>query len=169
MRLFSPERLRRLPLHLAAIWIGLSLSLLVDQLASFEWTQQHCTTDGVISAYGVPLPYMRWCGYTSLRYNVLPHVLAFDLLVFAIPAWLLAVRLARAAPRLCLALGVLAALHVGLTTSAHIVGWWLRLYELEISFGEPLLSYRPVVWPSGRAHYGCTPSPYWFGESAPTP
>lgn len=56
--------------------MGVAAAVLLDWIATVEWSPATCGPEGGIAAYGFPLPYTRWCGYTSLVYD------------FAAPVWL---------------------------------------------------------------------------------
>jgi hypothetical protein len=158
----EPGSFRRPLLRLlAAAEIGLAVALALDFVVSVEWTTAGCTsTDADAAAYGFPLPYTRWCGYTSLRYTVLPQILALDLLLVAAPFAALAALLRR---RALIAAAVVATLGISLRTALYVAGLALGFYEPALGFFTPLTEFRPVGPSFGPLDSnGCTPSPFWF-------
>ena len=151
---------------IAAVDIGLAAAFAVDMFACIEWTGPSCAGEGHPGAVGTPLPYMEWCGYTSLRYLVVPHLLLIDLAAIALPAALAAHLLLGRWPWVLRVGGIVAAGIVGLRIALTTAGGAIGMYELApgiAPFGGTYADYRPVGL-ALRAPYFCTPSPYWFGE-----
>lgn len=149
---------------------GLAFAVLLNVTVTIEWTTPYCLTQGDgpgIAAYGFPLPYTRWCGYTSLRYAIVPILLAFDLGATAVVGAALAHRcLKRLSPRWVRFTRSVAWLVLGFWLTAQSVTLAMGWNVLEASlkpYGETYADYRPVAVlfrPLQPFHYHCTPAPW---------
>jgi hypothetical protein len=61
---------------------AVAIALLIENFLPLNWTSAQCgagESDQPYAAYGSPLPYMMWSGVSSLEFDYLPWVLAFNL------------------------------------------------------------------------------------------
>jgi hypothetical protein len=154
--------------------LAFGLAMTIDRVATLEWSFPYCNDpqDGPAAAvFGVPIPYQRWNGFSSLEYHFAPHLYVLNILLVALalfPALRHAMR--RVAPlqsrlgdRVLRSAGVLLCLgNFAVTYVALAGGLWRPVLNIGHSPGRAYSEYRPVRLTSTR-HYDCTPSRFWFG------
>jgi hypothetical protein len=70
--------------------LALGIALCFGWLFTIEWSFPYCTTqqDGPAAAvFGMPLPYIRWGGVSSLEYDFMPLAYAFNTLILLALFW----------------------------------------------------------------------------------
>ena len=158
--------------HSAPIVLTVGLVSLLEILATLEWSSPLCNRayqswNGPVSAaFGLPLPYIRWSGASSLQYDVMVHVYLINIATLSLVTYPVVRAIsgrARLAPRRA-ALGA-----IGVALCGLVVAWRALLLALSvwipassITLSESYLDFRPV----GVAFdldYDCTPSTLWFG------
>jgi hypothetical protein len=160
----------RSPLHFwPRIIIALILALVIDWWVTIEWSWPDCGSgDRWVAAYGLPLPYMRWGGASSMEYRWVPEIFALNIGllsagIFMALCWLPSFRLSGKVYGALITLAALSALFNLLMLSATIVSSGRSLARADV--GESMWDLRPVALRfAGYRRYECTPSPYWFGE-----
>lgn len=156
----------------AAPWLlAVAAALVVDRALALEWTFPYCSDmwDGPSSAvFGMPLPYERWSGASSLVYDVMPHAWLLDLLLLSLLAYRPARWVWMRAPRrIQRFLGGTAAA-VSLVSLAFVLqsirdGRVSFVHSIAFPPYDTFAKYRPVALVVGR-HHDCTPSAWWFGD-----
>jgi len=142
----------------------------VENFISIEWSFPYCNRqeDGPASAvFGMPFPYERWSGATSLQYEFVPHLYALNLLVWFCVAWPLVrvlSRLLRGRP-LRVTGGVLLTVVVAWKVFVLLERAWEPVRSLAHPPYDAYRELRPVGLAVGR-HYQCSPSPFWFGPTS---
>lgn len=148
----------------------------MEATLTIEWSTPSCNDGWNGSSYalfGMPLPYERFSGVTSLQYDVVPYLYLIDIVLLTAAIWLLIRFFARRAPfRLPAWAGTpLAVAGILLCTGASAS----RIYLLLSKQWYPVVSLadfsydgyfrtRPVGFSWDR-HHDCTPSELWFGPS----
>ncbi len=143
-----------------------------EMLITVEWSFPYCNDpqDGPASAvYGMPFPYERWSGASSLQYDFVPHLYILNLAVLCAATWPLFRRLSRRWPDLSdrrmaavgLGLFILVGGWHGFCLSSNL---WSPVLSLERAPYDSYCELRPVgvALIMGR-HYDCSPSSFWFG------
>jgi hypothetical protein len=162
-------RMRRLFTGFAAF----AVALWADLLFSIGWTFRQCTPLRGVSwgageaVYGLPFPYYQWSLVSSMEYDWMPAIFAFNLLILtALAFWpvrALARRLRHPAwGWAVLAFGVAAIIVQALKISAIMVSATdsFRGGEAPVALAD--LRPAGVYW--GTNGYDCMPSPFWFPE-----
>src|SRR5215213_2704272 len=80
------ENLRRLNFIIRYPAFPLTLGLVgwLEAIFTIEWSFPYCSSqeDGPASAvYGMPLPYIRWAGVSSMEYELMPLILILNLVI----------------------------------------------------------------------------------------
>jgi hypothetical protein len=158
------------PLSIAyRLYLSVVLALVIDSWVTIEWTWPNCGEgDRWLAAHGLPLPYTRWGGWSSMEYVWVPELFALNMVLLAGAAflalrWLPAFRFSSA---LYGALTVLLTLNavVGLLITSIMMVQADRSLAHEGS-GYSMWDLRPVAMHfDGSRAYDCTPAPWWFGE-----
>jgi hypothetical protein len=153
--------------------IALILALAIDWWVTIEWSWPDCGGgDRWIASYGLPLPYMRWGGASSMEYRWVPEIFALNLAllslaIFIALRWLPSFRHGGKVYGALTTLAALSALFNLLMLSVTMVSSGRSLAHTDN--GETMWDLRPVALRfAGYRGYQCTPSPYWFGERPPT-
>jgi hypothetical protein len=141
----------------------------LENVVSLEWSFPYCNRqeDGPASAvFGLPFPYERWSGATSLQYEFMPHLYALNLVLWLCLAWPLfrVLTRTRAVHRLRLVIvgALLCAAIVVWKTLVLVEGAWQPVRSITHAPYDAYGELRPVGIALGR-HYECTPSAFWFG------
>ena len=75
-------------LNVPAILLTLGLVVWFQEIFTVEWSSPYCSNpvDGPLSAvYGMPLPYIRWSGVSSMEYFWMPSIFVLNIaILFAI-------------------------------------------------------------------------------------
>jgi hypothetical protein len=145
----------------------------LESLCTIEWSFPYCSSqeDGPAAAiFGMPFPYIRWAGASSLEYDFMPLVFALNVLALLALAWPLTglllrffaetrrgIRTALGTIGLVLALVVLAgvAFLIG-------VGAWQPTASMRLYGQDTYFDLRPLRFTMNDLHYACTPSHAWF-------
>ena len=159
---------RSLQTLLSLAVLSLGLAAFFESLFTLEWRYPYCgaPTDGpAVAVFGMPFPYARFSGVSSLTYDFVPQLMALDvsLLAFAIAVPFATVMSRMAEPRSQLARRVALVLGVGSLTAR--VGWLAfsmsigTLCPVASLADSPYLSYselRPFRVATGW-HHDCVP------------
>jgi hypothetical protein len=144
-----------------------------ERVVTIEWSFAYCNDpqDGPASAvFGVPFPYERWSGASSLLYDFVPHFYVLNVFVlFGIALPIVrrtAERVARRSPHAAYrTIAVCGVLLCALVTGRHLLvlatGWWDPVASIERRPYDSYGALRPVGVSFDR-HYDCTPSKFWF-------
>ncbi|MBV9928892.1 MAG: hypothetical protein JOZ96_28025 [Acidobacteria bacterium] len=160
-----------------AFLLTLGLAGWFEAVFTIEWSFPYCSSleDGPASAvYGMPLPYIRWSGVSSMEYIYMPSILIVNLVIlsaigFPLVSW--AVR--KVAPpgqggrrRLLSFAGVVLLLGVGAWTALLVQSGFYKISVANIAHGgyEAYSEFRPVRFTFKDLHYDCTPSTFWFKD-----
>lgn len=158
--------------------MALGIMMCVQSFYTIEWSFPYCLSqaDGPASAvFGMPLPYIRWSGSSSLEYWFMPLVYVINVLALSALAWpftRLFLRLLGGRPGirtsfgligLTLALLVTASLAFSVCVKAYRPTASLRLFPYDTYF-----DLRPIRFTVNDLHYQCTPSPAWFPDRSTT-
>jgi Na+/proline symporter len=158
---------------IVAIVFTMCLVMATERVVTIEWSFAYCNDpqDGPASAvFGVPFPYERWSGASSLAYNFVPHFYVLNLLVlFGIALPIVrrtAEHLARRSPRTAYrAIAVCGVLLCALVTGRHALVLATGLWDPVASIEKPPYDSYDALRPVGVSfdrHYDCTPSKFWF-------
>jgi peptidoglycan/LPS O-acetylase OafA/YrhL len=159
-----------------ALLLTLGLVGWFEAAFTIEWSFPYCSSqeDGPASAvFGMPLPYIRWAGVSSMEYELMPSILIVNILIlfaiaFPFVSW--AVRKV-APPDQCRRRSMLN--FAGLALLLSISAWTILLvqsgvYKIPVttiaSGYETYGEFRPVRFTFKDLHYDCTPSNYWFKD-----
>jgi hypothetical protein len=147
-----------------------------EAVFTIEWSFPYCSSleDGPASAvFGMPLPYIRWSGVSSMEYFYMPSILIVNILILfaiAFPFVYWAVKKV-AAPEQRTRRRMLS--FAGLILLLSISAWTFHLvrsgvYKIPVSTVasdyETYSEFRPIRFTFKDLHYDCTPSNYWFGD-----
>lgn len=156
----------------ATVVLTVGIVSLLEILVTVEWSSPLCTrayqswNGPVLAAFGVPLPYIRWSGASSLHYLVMVHVYLINITALSLVAYPM-VRAISGHTRLASRRAAFGT--IGFVLCGLVVAWRVLLVAVSIwipvssiTFEERYLDFRPVGVAFG-AHYDCTPSPLWFG------
>jgi hypothetical protein len=157
----------------SSFFLALGVVMVLESLCSIEWTFPYCTSqeDGPASAvFGMPFPYVRWGGVSSLEYDFIPLLYVLNNLALLALAWPLARRLLRSFDArwrsLRIALGSigLALALVVLAGIAELTGYglWQPTTSLNPYGPDGYFDLRPLRFTWLDLHYECTPSETWF-------
>ena len=172
------KSLKRLSLIVRYPACPLTLGLVgwFEMLFTIEWSFPYCSSqeDGPASAvFGMPLPYIRYSGVSSMEYFYMPSILIVNILIlfamaFPLVSW--AVNKV-ASPDQVARRGAMS--FAGLLLVLSIGAWTFLLvhigvYKIPVStvasgyetYGE----FRPIRFTFKDLHYDCTPSKYWFED-----
>ena len=161
----------------APLLVAAGLAVGVESLVTIEWSFSYCSSqeDGPVSAaFGFPLPYIRWGGFSSMIYIFMPAAYLANLTLLTIAVFLVIRRLvSRLAspvyPRRRTTLGlvgaallVLAGLRdIFLIAEGHLIPVMSIANEEYGHYSE----FRPVALTSPlRSDDRCTPSVWWFPD-----
>ena len=153
-------------------WLVWSLALILgfNTLFPLEWTHPYCNnpTDGPAwAAYGLPLPYRRYSGVSSLAFDIMPHVLLLNVLVLAALAYPLMRWSVRRLSRCGKLTSVIAAVPGLLLLLLCLAFLWFEfgtgfLVSSISAGGDSYWAYRPVGISLMGSQKACTPSEFWF-------
>jgi hypothetical protein len=145
----------------------------LESLYTIEWSFPYCSSqeDGPAAAvFGMPFPYIRWGGASSLEYDFMPLVCALNVLALLALAWPLTrlllrsfgerrngIRIALGTIGLALALFVFAGI-----ASLIGVGAWQPTTSIRLYGQDTYFDLRPLRFMRIDLHYECTPSQAWF-------
>jgi hypothetical protein len=148
--------------------LSLGLASVFESLVTLEWWYPACGVAGdgpAAAVFGLPLPYVRFSGVSSMTYDFMPHVMALDVLLLAamilVPLAAVVSRLSQQRARRVRLL----AWALGATLTTARLGWLALLLSVGsfrpvVSIGlPPYLSYaelRPLRLVSSW-HYDCQP------------
>jgi hypothetical protein len=159
-----------------AFLLTLGLVGWLEAIFTIEWSFPYCSSqaDGPASAvFGMPLPYIRWSGVSSMEYIYMPSVLIVNIVIlsaiaFPFVSW--AVKKV-ASPnqgkrrRMLSLAGAVLLLSIGAWTTLLIQSGLYKIPVSTIASGYgPYSEFRPVRFTFKDLHYGCTPSNYWFKD-----
>ena len=146
--------------------------LCLEWLVTIEWSFPYCSSqeDGPAAAvFGMPFPYIRWGGVSSLEYDFMPLVYVFNALVPLAIFWPLmrvvlwsfgerrsGIRTTLGAIGLALALVVLADM-----TFLISIGAWRPTAYIGLYGQDTFFDLRPLRFTLNDLHYECTPSQAW--------
>jgi hypothetical protein len=147
-----------------------------ETIFTIEWSFPYCSKqeDGPASAvFGMPLPYIRHSGVSSLEYFYMPSILILNLLILFVIAFPLVSWAVKrvASPDQTRRRSVMSV--VGLVLLLSIGSWNIFLmqsgiYKISVSTiasgYETYSEFRPVRFSFKDLHYDCTPSNYWFQD-----
>jgi hypothetical protein len=152
--------------------LALGVVMCLESVYTIEWSFPYCSSqeDGPAAAvFGMPFPYIRWGGYSSLEYDFMPLVCALNVLALLTLAWPLTRLLFRSFGErrngIRIALGTIG-LAFTLVVSAGIafligVGAWQP--TASIMYGQDTyFDLRPLRFTMNDLHYECTPSQAWW-------
>jgi hypothetical protein len=157
--------------------LALGLVMGLELMCTIEWTFPYCSLqdDGPAAAiFGLPFPYIRWSGVSSLVYEFMPWVYALNVLTLLVLAWPLTWLFLRTfgarRRRLRIALSTIG-LALALIVSAGIaqlivVGAWQPTASMRLYGQDTYYDPRPVRFTLMDLHYECTPSQTWFPNRA---
>jgi hypothetical protein len=163
----------------SCLLLSLMMAILLQYFFSLEWSLPVCqnTAEWVDSAaLGFPFPYMKWSGVSSMQYDVMVHIYAFNVLIITAVIFIFLRKIyAQVLPAtknkthiaisflsllcliLVLVLSILLFQNQGLTSVMNIA---------HSENGAQYMDYRPVGWAiqSDVSDYNCKPSDFWFVE-----
>jgi len=173
------EGLRRLNFLTRYPTLLLTLGLVgwLEAIFTIEWSFSYCSSqeDGPASAvFGMPLPYIRWAGVSSMEYELMPSIWIVNIAILsaiAYPFVSWAVKKVadpnqgRWRSMLSLA-GLVLLLSIGAWTALLVQIGVYRIPVSTIASGgyETYSEFRPVRLSFKDLHYDCTPSNYWFKD-----
>lgn len=158
-----------------AFLLTLGLAGWFEKVFTVEWSFPYCSSqeDGPASAvFGMPLPYTRWTGVSSLEYEFMSSIFILNILIlsavaFPFVSWVVG----RVAPtdrvRRRNALGfaglVLLLGHGALSILLLQAGFYRPVPTIASGY-ETYGEFRPIRFTFKNLRYDCTPSPYWFKD-----
>lgn len=148
-----------------------------ETIFTIEWSFPYCSNqeDGPASAvFGLPLPYIRYSGVSSLEYFYMPSILILNLLILFIIAFPLVSWAVKrvASPDQSRRRSVVSV--VGLVLLLSVGSWniFLLIHRIPVSTVasgyETYSEFRPIRFSFKDLHYDCTPSNYWFKDGRGT-
>jgi hypothetical protein len=153
--------------------LALGVVMCFGSFYTIEWSFPYCSSqeDGPAAAvFGMPFPYIRWAGASSLEYDFMPLVCALNVLALLALAWPLTRLLLRSfgerSRGMRIVLGIIG-LALALVVSAGIafaisVGAWQPTASIAPDGRDTYFDLRPVRLTMNDLHYECTPSQAWF-------
>jgi hypothetical protein len=153
--------------------LALGVVMCLESLYTIEWSFSYCSSqeDGPAAAvFGMPFPYIRWGGVSSLEYEFMPLVSALNVLTPLALAWpmtrLLLWSLGERRSGIRIVLGVIG-LALALVVSADIalligVGAWQPTASIRLDEQDTYFDLRPLRFTMNDLHYECIPSQAWF-------
>lgn len=164
-------------LRYPALLLTLGLAGWFEAVFTIEWSFSYCSSqeDGPASAvFGMPLPYIRWSGVSSMEYFYMPsiwivNVLILSALAFPFVSWVVkqvaSPNQGRRRSMLSFA-GLVLLLSICAYTTLLVQS---GLYKIPVSNiahdgSETYSEFRPVRFTFNDLHYDCTPSTYWFKD-----
>jgi hypothetical protein len=157
----------------SSVLLALGVVMGFESLYTIEWSFPYCSSqeDGPAAAvFGMPFPYIRWGGTSSLEYDFMPLVCALNILALLALAWpftrLLLRSFGERASGTRIVLGTIG-LALALVVSAGIafpisVGAWRPTAFIAPDGRGTYFDLRPVRLTTNDLHYECTPSQAWF-------
>jgi hypothetical protein len=153
--------------------LALGVVMCLESLYTIEWSFPYCSSqeDGPAAAlFGMPFPYIRWGGASSLEYDFMPLVCALNVLALLALVWPLTRRLLRSfgerrsGIRIALgSIGLALALFVFAGIASLIgVGAWQPTASIRLYGQDTYFDLRPLRFMRIDLHYECTPSQAWF-------
>jgi hypothetical protein len=149
----------------------------LEAIFTIEWSFPYCSCqeDGPTSAvFGMPFPYIRWTGVSSMEYELMPSILIVNILILSVIAFPFVSWAVKkvASPdqhwrRNTLSLaGLVLLLSISAWTALLVQS---GLYKIPVSTiaasgYETYSEFRPVRFTFKDLHYDCTPSNYWFKD-----
>ncbi|HEX8736709.1 MAG TPA: hypothetical protein VF721_15365 [Pyrinomonadaceae bacterium] len=173
-----PEGFRRMSLinRCPEFLLTLGLAGWLEAIFTIEWSFPYCSSqsDGPASAvYGMPLPYIRWAGVSSMEYELMPSILILNILMLSVILFPLVSWTVRkiASPnrgwlRILLSLaGLVLLVGVGMLTAFLVrVGVYKIPVSTIASDYETYSEFRPIRFTTKHLRYQCTPSNFWFKD-----
>ena len=159
-----------------AFLLTLGLVGWLEAIFTIEWSFPYCSSqaDGPASAvFGMPLPYIRWSGVSSMEYIYMPSILIVNIVIlsaiaFPFVSW--AVKKV-ASPnqgkrrRMLSLAGAVLLLSIGAWTTFLVQSGHYKIPVSTIASGyETYNEFRPIRFTFKDLHYECTPSKYWFED-----
>jgi len=167
------ERITRWGAKAPPVLWSFAIAVVIGWFISVEWSYPYCQQqfDGPgYAAYGAPLPFVQYGGWSSLHYNFMPHIYVLDVIVLTLLTYPLTRMLGDRFVK---------------STTAHrvnaVVSCAVAVIALGIqvpfasTFFHPVAtlgssqtsywSYRPVSITTDVLRYHCSPSSYWFGQA----
>lgn len=157
-----------------AILLALSGALIVAVFLPLSWSRPYCMSqvDGPdYAGLGIPLPYLRYSGVSSMEFSAMPHVYLLNLAALTLVLWLLTrliARRIRTGSKLEAGVAVLGLTGVvmgcGFVALVVATGSWRPVGSIGDTYGS-WSEYRPV----GLAHSmspDCVKSSFWFPEAS---
>jgi hypothetical protein len=159
-----------------AFLLTLGLVGWLEAIFTIEWSFPYCSSqsDGPASAvFGMPLPYIRWSGASSLEYELMPLILILNILLlfvilFPLISWAAKIIAAPNQVRrraLLSVAGLILLLGIGAWTAFLVQ---LGVYKIPVSTiasdYETYSEFRPIRFAFKKLHYQCTPSNFWFKD-----
>ena len=158
--------------HIPAILLTLGLVAWFQEIFTVEWSFAYCSDpqDGPASAvYGMPLPYIRWSGVSSLEYFWMPTVLVLNIgLLFAIAfpfiSWAVGKIESSTSRAILGTAGAFVVVTFGLLILFLIqIGiYQVRVSNIASEGYQTYSEFRPVRIGFKKLRYDCTPSEFWF-------
>jgi hypothetical protein len=156
----------------SAAW-ALALVIAAGWFVSIEWTSPYCQhqSDGPgYAAYGIPLPFVQYGGWSSLHYQYMPHVFVLNVLLLSLLAYpfvrwpLRRISSSANAGRI---VGIAGLVVCGLVIAVQLSFALTFFHPVSAISGpwESYWSFRPVGLTGQVLRYDCTQSSYWFGEA----
>lgn len=160
-----------------ALLLTLGLVGWFEAVFTIEWSFAYCSSqeDGPASAvFGMPLPYIRWSGVSSMEYMYMPSILIVNIVIlsavaFPFVSWavkkIASPDQGRRRSVLSLA-GLFLLLSIGAWTTFLVQSGLYKISVSNIALGgyETYSEFRPVRFTFKDLHYDCTPSTYWFKD-----
>lgn len=159
------------------ILLTLGVVLWFQDIFSIEWTSAPCGSpvDGPVqAAWGMPLPYVRWSGVSSLEYFWMPVVFILNIIfLFAIlyPLVSLLIWKSGSIERLWVRrfVGSVGAILIALNALLFAFQIYVGLLKIPVeNISDDFTAYselRPVAFGYKSLRYGCTQSEYWFPKN----
>ena len=159
--------------HFAILLLTVGFICWLEAFFTLEWSSPYCTSqeDGpAYAAFGLPFPYLKYTGVSSLEYLFMPLAYLLNLallsaILFPCLHWTLA-RISKVIQKKYLfILGIVGLLL--LLSRVIVIGFLLNagLLRPTLSIGsahEPYTDFRPVGLGLQDGHYPCKPSRFWF-------
>ncbi len=159
----------------AIVLFAVGLVFWLEAFFTVEWSSPYCTSqeDGpTFAAFGLPFPYMRFTGVSSLEYLFMPQVYLLNIILlsaisFPCIRWAFARFSLAIQSRHLFLIGTVGLLL--LLSRVMVIGFLLTagLLRPTPSIGsghEPYTDFRPVGFSLQDGHYQCKPSRFWFPD-----
>ncbi len=154
--------------------ISVALAGWLQILITIEWSYPYCLDQSDGPGYiiqGMPLPYWRWSGASSLDYIYLPHIYIVNLIILAVlffplVSWVLNIKIFQVLmAKIYLAVfgGLLFTTYLVVGTGMHT--FYRPVSSLGLEGYYKYMDFRPVklgYLQTPGTH--CTPSAFWFPE-----